>query len=88
MTYVMTDSHKKKIGDSVSLTRKGKPLTDSHRASLIGSHKNREKKDCPICGQHYAVNVFERHMKACKRKRHMEEQPNGQHREGGIEKLP
>ena len=65
MPYVMTQSHKDKIGESVSRVRSGKPLTDKHRGALIGSHINRKKVKCIHCDCKYAVNVIKRHEKSC-----------------------
>ena len=62
----MSEAHKRKIGESVSKVRTGKPLSKDHRLALIGSHMNRKRVLCTHCGKDYAVNTIKRHEKSCK----------------------
>ena len=63
----LTELHKRRIGESVSTTRRGTPLTDEHKKALRGSHTNREKVECEHCNREFAVNVIKRHKKKCEK---------------------
>ena len=67
-----------KIGQSVSDTKKGKPLSDKHRAALKEAAKDRDfsylkgipkaKAACQHCNKMFSKSNLSKHEKSCKDK--------------------